>query len=199
MDEKDYEDSEEEVAELSDAQEDEPEEKSDDDTSEEELTDTDSDDEKSVKSKAEKKRRDSVDSVASNLSTVSDEQEPHELSKEEVYNLKYGTGLTKEQKTGVTIKKIITGNKRRISEQMTLYIFTELVGIRAKHISNGAMCLVPTKPGDTADKIAIREIMAKKCPLKLHIPCGIGGNIFEEWHANEMTVPQHVLDTYKSA
>ena len=78
-------------------------------------------------------------------------------------------------------------NMRITSEIMTLFEFSEVIGIRATQIEKGSPVFVDltglTDPRDMATK----ELLQRRCPLK--IVRKINAHEQEEWSCNEMGFP----------
>ena len=83
-----------------------------------------------------------------------------------------------------TIVKIIPKEQRMISDVMTIYDLAYVVATRASHIANGSPTYVNYPPGTEPKKIAIMEIVQKKCPLIIRK--SIGHGYYEDWPVNEM-------------
>lgn len=63
-----------------------------------------------------------------------------------------------------------------------------VVGVRATNIDAGAEIFVPIHGGEDSKVIAMREILARRCPMKIQIPISVinGRHRFEEWSVNDM-------------
>ena len=81
--------------------------------------------------------------------------------------------------------KITPNNERVTSDFMTLFEFTEVVGIRTTRISQGAPIYIP--PGHlTPKQIAIQELFKKKSPLEIRRQVG---DRVEIWKCNDLIIP----------
>lgn len=69
-----------------------------------------------------------------------------------------------------------------------------IVGIRATNIDKGGEIFVKIKGGEDSKVIALMEIMARRCPLKVQIPISVinGHYRYEEWSVNDMLIPPNV-------
>ncbi len=85
------------------------------------------------------------------------------------------------------VDKIVPKDMRRTSEIMTYAEYTRVVSERAKQIENGSPIFVELKNEHKPSNIAEKEILQKKCPLK--IIRYLTKNIKEEWSVNEMIIP----------
>lgn len=81
---------------------------------------------------------------------------------------------------------VVHPDERITSDILSLPELTEVIGTRITHIANGAPIYVEV--GDLTDEreIAMKEIMEKKCPLKIRRRVG---DTFEERSVNEMSIP----------
>jgi DNA-directed RNA polymerase I, II, and III subunit RPABC2 len=82
---------------------------------------------------------------------------------------------------------IIPSNRRKTSEVITKFEFTDVTSNRAKQIENGGKIFADI--GDEDDPIAMAEleIKQKQCPLAIRRL--ISSNIAEIWDVNEMIIP----------
>ena len=83
-------------------------------------------------------------------------------------------------------------NERRTPDILSIYDVALLVAIRAGQISNGCEAFIPPEVGlDSAEKIAAKELVMRRNPLKLRRTVGHtaeGGPIIEEWLPREMVI-----------
>lgn len=70
-------------------------------------------------------------------------------------------------------------------------IIAGIVGVRATNIDSGSPAFVKVHNGEDSKIIALREILERKCPIKVRIPLSnINGKFrYEEWSANDMLIP----------
>lgn len=88
----------------------------------------------------------------------------------------------------VTLTHIIVDKSKRVtSNQMTLYEYTQILGIRALQIERTGVAHVPFNGLTRVIDIAIQEIVKRRCPLS--VIRRIGNNVYELWEANEMEIP----------
>lgn len=76
-----------------------------------------------------------------------------------------------------------------------------VVGIRATNIDEGSEIFVPIKGGEDSKVIAMMEIIARRCPIKVQIPMSSinGRHRYEEWSVNDMLIPDNtkkLLETF---
>jgi hypothetical protein len=66
-----------------------------------------------------------------------------------------------------------------------------VVGIRATNIDSGSEIFVPIKGGEDSKVIALMEVIARRCPIKVQIPISSinGRHRYEEWSVNDMLIP----------
>lgn len=94
---------------------------------------------------------------------------------------------------------IVPDEKRRSSSVLSMFEFTELISVRAAQISKGgvnaAMIDIPDGISQSRE-IAILELMARRCPLKMMrhmgrdvLPNGKIKKYVEFWSPNDMTHP----------
>lgn len=102
--------------------------------------------------------------------------------------------IHKSSGQGVVFKNIVTGDNRVASEKMTMAIFTSVISLRAKHISQGGPIFIDKSKYKytTARDWALEEMRQLKCPLMIRLKIG---NIYEEWRINEMIPPDDVFSS----
>ena len=94
---------------------------------------------------------------------------------------------------------IVPDDKRRSSSVLSLFEFTEIISVRAAQISRGGAnaAMIDIPDGITRSRdIAILELMARRCPLKVMrnmgrdvLPNGKIKKYVEQWSPNDMTHP----------
>jgi DNA-directed RNA polymerase subunit K/omega len=86
------------------------------------------------------------------------------------------------------IQYIVNNSNRITSNILTIYEFTELIGIRATQISQGSPIFTDVTGLTDPMKMAKKEILDNKCPLS--IKRYIGLDRYELWDPNIMVKPQ---------
>lgn len=83
--------------------------------------------------------------------------------------------------------KVVAPDDRMTSDIMTLYEFSEIIGIRSLQIEKGSPVFTDTLTLDNAYDMAIKELFDRKCPLKIIRKTGVFEQ--EEWKVNDMGFP----------
>lgn len=81
---------------------------------------------------------------------------------------------------------VVPDNQRVTSEIMSIYEFSEVIGIRTTQISEGNTVFTDVKNITDHREMALKELFDRKCPLKIRRKIG---NRVEIWSCNEMSVP----------
>ena len=172
---------------------------------------SESDDEKSESKKPKKKapevkvkvKREDIDEDDVEEIDVEDEEEEIELDlrlvqQSQSISEKFGIivdprQLDKLAKPGHKVKReiIVSREKYKSTEYMTLYEFCDLLGVRAEHISQGADVYVEIESETTAREIAKKELQMGKCPylIKRYMtPMNFDPVYVEVWNPNEMAI-----------
>ena len=84
---------------------------------------------------------------------------------------------------------IVADEKRKTSEIITKFEFTEVVSNRAKQIENGGKIFTDIGSLSNPIEMAELEIKMKKCPLSIRRM--ISSNLAEIWDVNEMIIPYY--------
>lgn len=102
--------------------------------------------------------------------------------------------IQEHEETEKSERIILTGEKRIMSDQMTMYELSALISIRCSQIEGGSPVFVDIGALTDEREIAIRELQYynKKihksgCPLKIHRYSH--DNIYEEWFPHELRIP----------
>jgi DNA-directed RNA polymerase subunit K/omega len=85
---------------------------------------------------------------------------------------------------------VVPDNKRMTSDIMTMFEFSEVVGIRMQQIAEGGQVFTDTANLVDPHDMAIKELFDRKCPLK--IIRKLNKFTQEEWKVNEMGFPADV-------
>lgn len=86
--------------------------------------------------------------------------------------------------------KTIAPDDRMTSNIMTLYEFSEIIGIRTLQIEKGSPIFTDVEDLFDAYDMAIKELFDRKCPLMVIRKTGMYEQ--EEWKANEMGFPADI-------
>lgn len=87
---------------------------------------------------------------------------------------------------------IINDSERISSHKLSQAEFTELIGQRAQQICKTGITFIEGNITETdAVEIAKKELLQRRCPLKLRRPVGYykGSNYYEDWDPNDMVLP----------
>lgn len=84
----------------------------------------------------------------------------------------------------------ITEN-RITSDMLTSFEIVRILGIRGDQIEKTNVHLAGQTNYTDPKKIALKELLMKKCPLILYRPIKPG--VYERWDPNEMRIPFHVV------
>lgn len=88
---------------------------------------------------------------------------------------------------------IVKPENRRTTNMMSVYEMTECISIRTEQIAQHNDCFVSCADLDDPQKMAERELMAHKCPLRIRrfvgervLPDGSIANCYEDWSVTEL-------------
>jgi len=104
------------------------------------------------------------------------------------------TGLVTEEpvdthgEEDIRFREIIHPDDSR-SEILYKEALAGVIGIRATNIDEGSEIFVPINDGEDSIVIALREVIARRSPIKVLIPISHSGNKYryEQWSVNDMT------------
>lgn len=115
-----------------------------------------------------------------------DEEEKEEDEEEEVF-------VEKDKYASHYTIKIISRDKRRTSNRMSLFEFVSTVGTRAQMIENGDEIYTSIEDKESSMEIAEAELREGRCPLMIERKISTMGNIIyvEIWKISEMIVPNY--------
>ncbi len=87
---------------------------------------------------------------------------------------------------------VVTRDKRKTSDIMSRYEYTEIISIRAKHIQSNPTGVVFTDVDPSLNPIqkAEKEVKDRKCPLS--IMRMLNSALAEVWDVNEMDMPDQI-------
>jgi DNA-directed RNA polymerase subunit K/omega len=90
--------------------------------------------------------------------------------------------------------KIVSPEDRITSDIMTLFEFSEVIGIRASQIEKGSQVFTDVRDISSARDMAIKELFDRRSPLVIIRQTGLFEQ--EHWKCNEMGFPSDVRSNF---
>jgi DNA-directed RNA polymerase subunit K/omega len=128
------------------------------------------------------------DAAGTDEDEADEPDEPHDRARPEKARVDPITRMSNKPRTVVVVPDDERVTDNRLHKSEAAYI----ISMRSQQIARHATCFVPGEGLHDPVSLAFKELLARRCPLKLRRTVGTGANgelIVEEWIVREMTLP----------